>query len=69
MAKEVQHLLWDRNGLKPICESDEDPSESITADEFRIQLGQATGENTVWEADMVDICALCATRFIETQRK
>ena len=70
MTSEIQHLLWDRDGLRPICDSDDDPTESITAEEFREQLGQATGENTVWEAgEMVDICALCATRYVESQRR
>lgn len=66
----AQHLIRGPVGCyAPVCGSDDDPADFISADEFREQLGRATGQAVHWEAgEAVPVCSLCATRFIEEQR-
>ena len=68
----AQHLI--RRGpddwqLRTICGSDDDPVDTITAETFQEQLGVATGQPTAMDDDMPLICALCATKFIDEERK
>ena len=67
----VQHLYRDRGQGETVCGNTYSPTicNALSPTEFRQQLGSATGRDLHWEVEPQAICALCATRYIEEQRK